>query len=98
MALGAAAALPAGWHFLRDYQKNRIYTFLDPESDPLGAGYHIMQSKIALGSRGFFGRGFLNGSQSHLSFLPEKQTDFSFTTLRRSSGLLAASACSRSTR
>jgi rod shape determining protein RodA len=88
MALGASAALPAGWHFLRDYQKNRIYTFLDPESDPLGAGYHIMQSKIALGSGGFFGRGFLNGSQSHLSFLPEKQTDFIFTTLAEEFGFM----------
>jgi rod shape determining protein RodA len=88
MALGAAAAVPAGWHFLRDYQKNRIYTFLDPESDPLGAGYHILQSKIALGSGGFFGRGFLNGSQSHLSFLPEKQTDFIFTTLAEEFGFV----------
>ena len=88
MALGAAAALPLGWHFLRDYQKNRIYTFLDPESDPLGAGYHILQSKIALGSGGFFGRGFLNGSQSHLSFLPEKQTDFIFTTLAEEFGFI----------
>jgi rod shape determining protein RodA len=88
MALGAAAAVPAGWHFLRDYQKNRIYTFLDPESDPLGAGYHILQSKIALGSGGFFGRGFLNGSQSHLSFLPEKQTDFIFTMIAEELGLV----------
>jgi rod shape determining protein RodA len=88
MALGAAAAVPAGWHFLRDYQKNRIYTFLDPESDPLGAGYHILQSRIALGSGGFFGRGFLNGSQSHLSFLPEKQTDFIFTTLAEEFGFV----------
>jgi rod shape determining protein RodA len=88
MALGAAAALPAGWHFLRDYQKNRIYTFLDPESDPLGAGYHILQSKIALGAGGFFGRGFLNGTQSHLSFLPEKQTDFIFTTLAEEFGFV----------
>lgn len=88
MALGAAAAAPAGWHFLRDYQKNRIYTFLDPKSDPLGAGYHILQSKIALGSGGFLGRGFLNGSQSHLSFLPEKQTDFIFTTLAEEFGFI----------
>ncbi|TMJ67967.1 MAG: rod shape-determining protein RodA, partial [Alphaproteobacteria bacterium] len=88
MALGAAAAVPGGWHFLRDYQKNRIYTFLDPESDPLGAGYHILQSKIALGSGSFLGRGFLNGSQSHLSFLPEKQTDFIFTTLAEEFGFV----------
>src|SRR5438105_428511 len=88
MALGAAAAVPGGWHFLRDYQKNRIYTFLDPESDPLGAGYHILQSKIALGSGSFLGRGFLNCSQSHLSFLPEKQTDFIFTTLAEEFGFV----------
>jgi rod shape determining protein RodA len=92
MALAAAAVLPVGWHFLRDYQKNRIYTFLDPESDPLGAGYHILQSKIALGSGGLFGRGFLNGSQSHLSFLPEKQTDFIFTTLAEEFGFFGGFA------
>lgn len=73
------AALPVAWHFLHDYQKQRILTFMNPESDPLGAGYHIMQSKIALGSGGFGGRGFLKGTQSHLNFLPEKQTDFIFT-------------------
>jgi rod shape determining protein RodA len=88
MAIAAAAAVPAGGHFLRDYQKNRIYTFLDPESDPLGAGYHILQSKIALGSGGLFGKGFLLGSQSHLSFLPEKQTDFVFTTLAEEFGFV----------
>lgn len=92
MGLAVAAAAPTGWHFLRDYQKNRIYTFLDPESDPLGAGYHILQSKIALGSGGFFGRGFLNGSQSHLSFLPEKQTDFIFTTLAEEFGFVGGMA------
>src|SRR5499427_11047614 len=81
IAAGVAAALPGVWHFLRDYQKTRIYTFLDPDSDPLGAGYHILQSKIALGSGGLLGKGFLQGSQSHLSFLPEKQTDFIFTKL-----------------
>jgi rod shape determining protein RodA len=88
MAAAAAAAVPVGWHFLRDYQKNRIYTFLDPESDPLGAGCHILQSKIALGSGGLFGKGFLHGSQSHLSFLPEKQTDFIFTTLAEEFGFV----------
>ena len=88
MALAAAAAIPTGWHFLRGYQKNRIYTFLDPESDPLGAGYHILQSKIALGSGGLFGKGFLHGTQSHLSFLPEKQTDFVFTTLAEEFGFV----------
>jgi len=87
-AAAAAAALPGIWHFLREYQKNRIYTFLDPDSDPLGAGYHILQSKIALGSGGLLGKGFLLGSQSHLSFLPEKQTDFIFTTLAEEFGLV----------
>jgi rod shape determining protein RodA len=88
LAAGATAAVPVGWHFLRDYQKTRIYTFLDPQSDPLGAGYHILQSKIALGSGGLFGKGFLNGSQSHLNFLPEKQTDFIFTTLAEEFGFI----------
>lgn len=75
----AAAAAPMGWLLLHDYQKKRVLTFLDPERDPLGAGYHITQSKIALGSGGFEGKGFLKGTQSHLNFLPEKQTDFIFT-------------------
>ena len=76
----AAIACPVAWlFFLKDYQKRRILTFLNPESDPLGAGYHVTQSKIALGSGGFDGKGFLEGSQSHLNFLPEKQTDFIFT-------------------
>ena len=88
VVIGAAlAALPVAWSFLRGYQKNRILTFLDPESDPLGAGYHILQSKIALGSGGMFGKGFLNGTQSHLNFLPEKQTDFIFTMLAEEFGM-----------
>jgi len=84
---GAGAAGPIAWRFLRDYQKNRIYTFLDPESDPLGAGYHSLQSKIAIGSGGTFGKGFLEGTQSHLNFLPERQTDFIFTMLAEEFGL-----------
>lgn len=87
MGVASAGALPLIWRFLRDYQKSRIYTFLNPDSDPLGAGYHILQSKIALGSGGLFGKGFLLGTQSHLSFLPEKQTDFIFTTLAEEFGL-----------
>ena len=92
LLMGAAAggAIPVLWRFLRDYQKSRIYTFLDPDNDPLGAGYHILQSKIALGSGGLFGKGFLLGTQSHLSFLPEKQTDFIFTTLAEEFGLVGA--------
>lgn len=82
------AVLPIIWSHMRDYQKNRIYTFLDPENDPLGAGYHILQSKIALGSGGVFGKGFLLGTQSHLNFLPEKQTDFIFTMLAEELGLV----------
>ena len=90
MGMAAGAAVPTVWRFLRDYQKSRIYTFLDPDNDPLGAGYHILQSKIALGSGGLFGKGFLLGTQSHLSFLPEKQTDFIFTTLAEEFGLFGA--------
>jgi len=81
------AALPLAWSQLHGYQKRRIMTFLDPESDPLGAGYHIMQSKIALGSGGVFGKGFLGGTQGHLNFLPEKQTDFIFTMLAEEFGM-----------
>lgn len=81
-------AVPVAWQFLRDYQKRRVLTFLDPESDPLGSGYHILQSKIALGSGGLFGKGFLAGSQSHLNFLPEKQTDFIFTMLAEEFGMV----------
>jgi rod shape determining protein RodA len=81
------AALPVGWELLHDYQRRRVLTFLEPESDPLGAGYHILQSKIALGSGGLFGRGLLQGTQSHLNFLPEKQTDFIFTMLAEEFGL-----------
>ena len=88
--VGAAAigSVPVAWQFLREYQKSRVLSFLDPESDPLGAGYHIIQSKIALGSGGMFGRGFMQGSQSHLNFLPEKQTDFIFTLLAEEWGLV----------
>ena len=88
ICVAASISLPLIWRWLRDYQKNRIYTFLDPNSDPLGAGYHILQSKIALGSGGLFGKGFLLGTQSHLNFLPEKQTDFIFTTLAEEFGLI----------
>ena len=85
-----AAALPVLWANLHDYQRQRIFTFLDPEADPLGSGYHIIQSKIALGSGGFWGRGFLNGSQAQLSFLPEKHTDFAFTMLAEELGFVGA--------
>jgi rod shape determining protein RodA len=84
----AGAAIPIVWSTLRTYQQKRILTFLDPESDPLGAGYHILQSKIALGSGGLFGKGFMQGSQSHLNFLPEKQTDFIFTMMAEEFGMV----------
>lgn len=81
-------AAPAAWPFLYDHQKRRILTFLDPQNDPLGAGYNILQSMIAIGSGGFFGKGFLHGSQSQLNFLPEKHTDFVFTMLTEEFGFL----------
>lgn len=87
---GALVSMPIAWHFLHDYQQNRVLTFLDPERDPLGAGYHIIQSKIALGSGGVFGKGFLKGTQSHLNFLPEKHTDFIFTMLSEEFGMMGA--------
>lgn len=77
--LVAVLAAPAAWPFLKDYQKQRLLTFLDPEKDPLGAGYHIIQSKIAVGSGQFWGKGFLQGTQSQLHFLPEQHTDFVFS-------------------
>ena len=86
--LGGGALVPIIWQFLLEYQKKRILTFLSPEIDPLGAGYHLMQSKIALGSGGLYGKGFIQGSQSHLNFLPEIQTDFIFTMLAEEFGLL----------
>ncbi|WP_019646503.1 rod shape-determining protein RodA [Novispirillum itersonii] len=82
------AAVPVVWEMLRDYQKNRVLTFLDPDRDPLGTGYHITQSKIALGSGGVFGKGYMLGTQSHLDFLPEHQTDFIFTMLGEEFGMV----------
>lgn len=75
----ATASMPVIWYFMHDYQKNRILTFLNPEKDPLGTGYHIIQSMIAIGSGGMYGKGWLNGTQSHLEFLPERSTDFIFS-------------------
>ena len=88
IGISALILTPVAWHYLHDYQKERVMTFLNPERDPLGAGYHIIQSKIALGSGGVFGKGFLNGTQSHLNFLPEKHTDFIFTMLSEEFGLI----------
>jgi len=83
-----AAVAPVLWYFLRDYQKQRVLTFLHPENDPLGAGYHIIQSKIAIGSGGLYGKGWLNGTQAHLDFLPERSTDFIFAVLGEEFGLI----------
>ncbi|MEZ4598714.1 MAG: rod shape-determining protein RodA [Syntrophotaleaceae bacterium] len=84
LSTGAAVA---GWFKLHEYQKERIMTFLDPERDPLGSGYHIIQSKIAVGSGGLFGKGYMEGTQSQLSFLPERHTDFAFSVFAEEWGL-----------
>lgn len=84
---GAAALAPALWYGMRDYQRQRVLTFLDPSSDPLGAGYHTIQSQIAIGSGGLYGKGWLNGTQSHLEFLPERHTDFIFAVIGEELGL-----------
>lgn len=84
--LGVAAQV--GWHFLHDYQRQRVYTFLDPMQDPLGTGYHIIQSQIAIGSGGIFGKGWMSGSQAQLEFLPERTTDFIFAVVGEELGLL----------
>lgn len=87
--VGAAVAAPIVFLFgLKDYQQRRVLTMFDPEADPLGAGYHITQSKIAIGSGGLFGKGFNNGSQSHLQYLPEPHTDFVFATMAEEWGLV----------
>ena len=87
LALGAAAAW-FGWSFMHDYQRKRVLTFLNPQTDPLGAGYHIIQSQIAIGSGGVFGKGWMNGSQAQLEFLPERSTDFIFAVIGEEFGLL----------
>ena len=90
LVVAVPVMLPFGWFFLHDYQKQRILTFLDPGNDPLGAGYHIIQSQIAIGSGGFWGKGFLQGTQSQLRFLPEKHTDFAFAVLGEEWGFFGA--------
>jgi len=87
--VGAGLAfMPIGWHFLRPYQRNRILTFLDPNRDPLGAGYHVIQSQIAIGSGGIFGKGYLHGTQNRLDFLPAQHTDFIFAVFSEEWGLI----------
>ena len=86
-AAALAACAPVLWHFMHDYQRQRVLTFLNPEQNPLGAGYHIIQSKIAIGSGGLYGKGWLNGTQSQLNFLPERSTDFIFSAYAEEFGL-----------
>jgi rod shape determining protein RodA len=86
-ALGGSL-LPVGWHFMHGYQRDRVLTFLNPEADPLGRGYHIIQSKIAIGSGGIYGKGWLHGTQAHLEFLPERSTDFIFAVFAEEFGLV----------
>lgn len=88
VVLSAACCAPLLWFYMHDYQRLRVLTFLDPETDPLGSGYHIIQSKIAIGSGGFHGKGWLNGTQSQLDFLPERSTDFVFAVFAEEFGLL----------
>jgi rod shape determining protein RodA len=90
IGLGAlvAGAVPVLWHFLHDYQRQRVLTFLNPQTDPLGAGYHTIQSQIAIGSGGLFGKGYMNGSQAQLEFLPERSTDFIFAVVGEEWGLV----------
>lgn len=86
--IAGAAAMPVMWNFMHDYQKQRIYTLIDPTEDPLGAGYHIIQSTIAIGSGGVLGKGWLNGSQTRLDFIPERSTDFILAVFGEEFGLL----------
>ena len=90
LGLGSIAAAIVGWYFLHDYQRQRVLTFLDPQADPLGSGYHIIQSVIAIGSGGIFGKGYLKGSQGQLEFLPERTTDFVFAVIGEELGLVGA--------
>ena len=87
-AVVAMSSAPVIWNLMHDYQQKRVLTFLNPEQDPLGSGYHIIQSKIAIGSGGLYGKGWLNGTQSHLEFLPERSTDFIFAVFCEEFGLL----------
>lgn len=88
LAILAAGGAWFGWSLLHDYQRQRVFTFIDPQNDPLGAGYHIIQSQIAIGSGGVFGKGWMNGSQSQLEYLPERHTDFIFAVIGEEFGLL----------
>ena len=86
--VAAVASVPVLWHFMHDYQRKRVLMLLDPQSDPFGAGYHVIQSKIAIGSGGIFGKGFMQGTQARLHFLPEQHTDFIFSVLAEEGGFV----------
>jgi rod shape determining protein RodA len=88
LVLAGGGLLPVLWHFMHGYQRDRVLTLLNPEGDPLGRGYHIIQSKIAIGSGGIYGKGWLHGTQTHLEFLPEHSTDFIFAVLAEEFGLV----------
>lgn len=88
LSVSAAASVPVLWHFMHEYQRRRVLTLLDPQQDPLGAGYHTIQSTIAIGSGGMYGKGWFNGTQSQLDFLPERSTDFIFAVIGEEFGLL----------
>ena len=91
MMISGLASLPLVWSMLHDYQRGRVMTLIDPTSDPLGKGFHIIQSTIAIGSGGLIGKGWLNGSQAHLEFIPERTTDFIFAVIAEETGLIGAS-------
>ncbi|UCH53314.1 MAG: rod shape-determining protein RodA [Pseudomonadota bacterium] len=90
LAVAVAAAIPFAWQFLHDYQRKRVLTLIDPQADPLGSGYHTIQSMIAVGSGGFYGKGWLNSTQAHLEFLPESHTDFIFAVFAEEFGLIGS--------
>jgi rod shape determining protein RodA len=90
LVAAAATAVPFAWHYLHDYQRKRILTLIDPQADPLGSGYHTIQSMIAVGSGGFYGKGWLNSTQAHLEYLPESSTDFIFAVFAEEFGLIGS--------
>ena len=92
LALGLAAMLaaPISWHYLKPYQRQRLVSFIDPKADPLGSGYHIIQSEIAIGAGGTWGKGFMKGTQARLNFLPEETTDFIFAVFAEEFGIVGS--------
>jgi rod shape determining protein RodA len=90
LALAAMLAAPVSWHFLKPYQRQRLVSFIDPKADPLGSGYHIIQSEIAIGAGGTYGKGFMKGTQSRLNFLPEETTDFIFAVFAEEFGMVGS--------